>query len=44
MEEDLIYQTQEEYIKKNIDCQYLEKELQQERYEHFEKNRNKYLF
>jgi hypothetical protein len=43
MEEDLIYQTQDEYIKKNIDCQYLEKELQQERYEHFEKNRNELI-
>ena len=42
-EEDLIYLTLEEYIKKNIECQYLEKELQEERYNHFEKNRKELI-
>ena len=42
-QEDLIYQTLDEYVKNNIDCQYLEKELQQERYNHFEKNRKELI-
>ena len=42
-EEDLIFQTLEEYIKKNVECQYLEKELQEERYNHYEKNRQELI-
>ena len=42
-EEDLIFQTLDEYIKNNVECQYLEKELQEERYNHFEKNRKELI-
>ena len=34
--EDLRYLSLDEYIKKNISIQYLEKDLQQERYDHYE--------
>ena len=37
--EDLRYLSLDEYIKKNISIQYLEKDLQQERYNHYEQNR-----
>ena len=42
-EDDLFYQTLDEYIKNNVECQYLEKDLQQERYNHFEKNRKELI-
>ena len=42
-EEDLIFQTLDEYIKNNVECQYLEKELQEERYIHFENNRKELI-
>ena len=37
--DDLRYLTFDEYIKNNPDIQYLEKELQEERYNHYERNR-----
>ena len=42
-EDDLIFKTLEEYIKSNVECQYLERDLQEERYNHFENNRKELI-
>ena len=42
-EEELKYIPKEEYIKNNIDNRDLEKELQEERYKHFENNRQQLI-
>ena len=42
-EEELKYIPKEEYIKNNIENRDLEKELQEERYKHFENNRQQLI-
>ena len=42
-DDDLYFQTLDEYIKNNVECQYLERDLQEERYNHFEKNRKELI-
>ena len=41
--EDLIYLTKDEYIRRNQECQNLDKELQEERYNHFNSRRIKLI-
>ena len=42
-QEDLFFLSRDEYLKKNQDCQNLNKELQEERYNHFNSRRRKLI-
>ena len=42
-EEELLYMPKDEYIHKNVECQYLPKELQDERYNHYNAKRLKLI-
>ena len=42
-QDDLIFISKEEYVRKNQDCQNLKKELQEERYNHFDSRRRQLI-
>ena len=42
-QEDLLFLSKDEYIHKNQECQNLDKELQEERYNHFNSRRRKLI-
>ena len=42
-QEDLLFLSKDEYLKRSMDCQNLKKELQEERYNHYNKRRRQLI-